>query len=156
MKQKENGIVDRVLAGLRNSNDRELIKVIIRDARDIVIGDKMASRHAQKGTIGMILHESEMLFIKDGIRPDIIINPHALPSRMTVGQLIECVVGKVGALKGSFMDGTLLNDIDLKEVFKTLKGFGYDDHGTGTMYCGFTGKKLKMKIFIGPTYYQSH
>jgi len=112
------------------------------------------SLHAQKSTCGIKLPLSDMPFTKDGMTFDMAINPNAIPSRMTVGQLIECLVGKVAALEGHEIDGTSFvpNDIDqLKEI---LKGYGYNENGFEVMYNGMTGKKMKAMIFIGPTFYQ--
>jgi DNA-directed RNA polymerase II subunit RPB2 len=109
---------------------------------------------SQKGTIGMILDEEDMPFTEDGVCPDIIINPHAIPSRMTIGQLIECVMGKVGALKGKFYDGTPFQDFNYNKLTEELDGLGFQNSGFETLYNGETGEKIKSQIFIGPTYYQ--
>jgi hypothetical protein len=112
------------------------------------------SRAAQKGTIGITLNATDMPFTKDGISPDIIVNPNAIPSRMTMGQLIECLVGKVSALEGHETDGTPYNDIDYEDIKNRLEKFGYERNGYEYLYNGMTGKKMKTQIFIGPTYYQ--
>jgi len=112
------------------------------------------SRHAQKGTIGITLPQSDMPFTKDGISPDIIMNPNALPSRMTIGQLIEPLVGKVGALEGKEMDGTPFRTFDLESMKNILEEHGYHRDAVEYMYNGMTGKKLKSEIYIGPIYYQ--
>jgi DNA-directed RNA polymerase II subunit RPB2 len=109
---------------------------------------------SEKGTIGLTLNQSDMPFTEQGISPDLIINPHCIPKRMTVGQLVECLVGKVAALKGVEADGTPFNDIDIEKVKDELEKLGYERNATEYMYCGFTGQKLKIPIFIGPTYYQ--
>jgi hypothetical protein len=95
-----------------------------------------------------------MPFTEEGITPDLIINPHCIPKRMTVGQLVECLVGKVAAIKGVEADGTSFNEIDLEQVKDELEKLGYERNATEYMYSGLTGQKLKMPIFIGPTYYQ--
>ena len=92
-----------------------------------------------------------MPFASNGIQPDLIVNPNAIPSRMTIGQLLECLFGKAGALKGNFVDGTPFNSIDIESIYEYLKK-GYNEHGYETLYCGMTGK-IQSKIFIGPTYY---
>ena len=94
-----------------------------------------------------------MPFTKDGIQPDLIMNPHAITSRMTIGQLFECVLSKTSALQGKITDATPFNKIDIEQVNEIFKKYGYDDNGLETLYCGMTGKKMKVKIFIGPTYY---
>ena len=112
------------------------------------------SRHGQKGTCGILLPNVDMPCDKYGIRPDVIVNAHAIPSRMTIGQLIECLVGKVGALEGYDMDGTPFEKYDLKQIEEQLIKLGYDPLGYDELYNGMTGEKLKVKIFFGPTFYQ--
>lgn len=112
------------------------------------------SRHGQKGTIGARLHRADMLFSKSGLIPDIIINPNCIPKRMTIGQLIECLLGKVCAIKGVYGDGTPFTKVDLEKINEELVAAGYEEWGNETMYNGMTGRKLETKIFIGPTYYQ--
>jgi DNA-directed RNA polymerase II subunit RPB2 len=111
------------------------------------------SRHAQKGSVGISLPTEDMPFTKDGIQPDIIINPNAIPSRMTIGQLFECVLGKASVLSGHLSDATPFENVDIEEAKKVLKQHGFEEHGNETLYCGFTGKKMESQIFIGPTYY---
>jgi len=111
------------------------------------------SRHGQKGTIGITLPQADMPFSERGISPDLIMNPNAIPSRMTVGQFVECLTGKVGAIKGEEIDGTPFSEIDIAEVKKELESLGYYDDGTEELYNGMSGKKMKVRIFIGPTYY---
>lgn len=112
------------------------------------------SRSGQKGTIGITLPASDMPFTKDGIRPDIIMNPNAIPSRMTIGQLIECLIGKVSAIEGYESDATPFNYPDIEAIKDALEKNGFERNGTEYLYNGFTGKKMKVMIFIGPTYYQ--
>jgi DNA-directed RNA polymerase II subunit RPB2 len=112
------------------------------------------SRHGQKGTMGIGLENIDMPFTKHGIRPDIIMNPNAIPSRMTIGQLWECLLGKIGALKGMNMDGTAFEDYDLETMKNMLEKLGYNKEAEEYLYNGMTGKKIKSMIFIGPTYYQ--
>ena len=107
----------------------------------------------QKGTIGVTLRSEDMPFTKDGIQPDIIINPHCIPSRMTIGQLFECVLAKASALQGKIADATPFNKLEIDDVKEMLKSYGYDENGNETLYCGMTGKEIRVKIFIGPTYY---
>lgn len=94
-----------------------------------------------------------MPFTEEGIVPDVILNPHAIPSRMTISQIIEQLASKVGALSGSFVDGTPFSDYDVMKLPEMLEKLGYNKYGTETMYCGITGKKIESQIFIGPTYY---
>jgi hypothetical protein len=112
------------------------------------------SRHGQKGTMGIGLRSIDMPFTKHGIRPDIIVNPNAIPSRMTIGQLWECLLGKVGALKGKNMDGTAFEDYDINAIKDMLEELGYQRDCEEYLYNGMTGKRIKHMIFIGPTYYQ--
>jgi len=112
------------------------------------------SRHGQKGTIGLTLPQRDMPFTSSGITPDIIMNPNAIPSRMTIGQLLETLFGKAAALEGREFDGTPFGYQNTKIVEDILKKHGYDEHGYETLYNGMTGHKMRRKIFIGPTYYQ--
>lgn len=112
-----------------------------------------SNRHGQKGTLGILLPQKDMPFTEEGIVPDLIMNPHSIPSRMTVAQLIECVASKIAAIKGEFVDGTPFNNYDVTQLPEILEKLGYKPYGTETMYCGITGKKMKSEIFIGPTYY---
>jgi DNA-directed RNA polymerase II subunit RPB2 len=104
--------------------------------------------------MGLPIKASDMMFSNQGISPDIILNPNAIPSRMTIAQLIECLLGKVSAIEGHDADGTPFNDVDIEEVKDRLEKLGYRRDGTEHMYNGMTGQKLKIMIFIGPTYYQ--
>ena len=112
------------------------------------------SRHGQKGICGMVYADDDMPFTEDGMKPDIIVNPHAIPSRMTIAQLIECILSKTCALYGRFADGTPFNGVEIGEIAKDLENAGYNKFGYEQMYSGFTGEPIKAKIFIGPTYYQ--
>jgi len=113
------------------------------------------SRAGQKGTVGLVVPEQDMPFTKDGIRPDIIINPHAIPSRMTIGHLVECITGKAGAIYGGFVDSTAFNNKGSKiKVFgEMLTKVGYHSSGNEILYNGMTGEQLETEIFIGPNYY---
>ncbi len=118
----------------------------------VIIGN--SSRHGQKGTCGNIIPECDMPFTKDGLRPDIIINPHAIPSRMTIAQLKETLLGKVLLELGMFGDGTSFGDLDVKTIIKELQKLGYESYGNEVMYNGLTGEQLETSIFIGPVFYQ--
>jgi hypothetical protein len=118
----------------------------------LIIGN--SSRHGQKGTVGNIIPECDMPFTKDGLRPDIIINPHAIPSRMTIGQLKETLLGKVLLELGMFGDGTSFGNLDVKTIAAELQKLGYESYGNELMYNGLTGEQLETNIYIGPVFYQ--
>jgi DNA-directed RNA polymerase II subunit RPB2 len=132
-----------------------IAKVRIREERLPAIGDKMASRAGQKGTIGLIIPEEDMPFTADGLRPDLIINPHAIPSRMTIGQLVECLFGKACALYGAYGDCTAYatNGSNYSTYGPMLTKMGFHQSGNQILYSGFTGEQLYSEIFVGPTYY---
>jgi len=138
----------------RNGDGYIFCKVKIRTWRKPVIGDKFSSRHGQKGTIGIILDEQDMPFTADGVRPDIIINPHAIPSRMTIGQLKETVLGKVLLQIGMFGDGTSFSGMTVKYICNELLKLGFEQHGNEVMMNGFTGEMIQSSIFMGPAFYQ--
>jgi DNA-directed RNA polymerase II subunit RPB2 len=138
----------------RNGDGYNFGKVTIRTTRKPVIGDKVSSRHGQKGTIGNIIPECDMPFTKDGIRPDIIINPHAIPSRMTIAQLKETLLGKVLLQLGMYGDGTCFGNLDVKTISQVLQNVGYESYGNELLYNGLTGEQLGVNIFIGPVFYQ--
>lgn len=151
----EEGFVDSVNY-LTNPNGYCIIKIVIRTNKTPMIGDKFSSGEGQKGTVGMVYRQEDMPFTASGIVPDIIINPHAMPSRMTINQLIECVTGKIAAVKGKCVDVTPFteNSINAADKFcDELKNLGYQSQGWEPLYSGFTGKMISSKIFIGPTYY---
>lgn len=112
------------------------------------------SKSAQKGSVGMIYDHCDMPFTKDGIVPDIIINPHAIPSRMTMAQLMECIMCKVGCFIGAYGDSTPFTDCTVEDIAKNLEKTGLERYGNEIMYNGRTGEQIKTEIFIGPTYYQ--
>ena len=153
-KKGQLGIVDKSFMTDGEEGSR-IAKVRVREIRIPTIGDKMASRNGQKGTIGLVLKETDMPFTKDGIRPDIIINPHAIPTRMTIGQFVECIMGKACAMHGSFGDCTAFNNKGTKhpEFGELLTKYGYHSSGNEVLYNGMTGEQLETEIFIGPTYY---
>ncbi|MBA42675.1 MAG: hypothetical protein CMF62_01525 [Magnetococcales bacterium] len=148
------GTIDKVYTDIYNGEGYEMVKMRIRSERIPRIGDKVCSRHGQKGTIGLVLPHSDMPFTDEGITPDIIMNPNALPSRMTMGQFLECLFGKVGAIRGHEVDGTPFKHIDVEGMKDVLEGLGYNRDGTEYLYNGMTGQKMKTQIFIGPLYYQ--
>ena len=138
----------------RNGDGYNFCKVRIRIVRKPVIGDKFSSRHGQKGTIGNIIPEADMPCTANGIKPDIIINPHAIPSRMTIGQLKETVLGKVLLQLGLFGDGTSFGGLEVKNICKELQKVGFESKGNEILYNGLTGEQFETPIFIGPAFYQ--
>ena len=137
-----------------NGDGYNFCKVRIRNYRKPVIGDKFSSRHGQKGTIGNIIPEEDMPFTANGLKPDIIINPHAIPSRMTIAQLKETLLGKVLLELGLFGDGTSFGDFEISTIIDKLNELGYESKGNELMYSGLTGEQVTMNIFIGPAFYQ--
>lgn len=148
----EDARVDAVVR-CRNSDGYPSVKIRLCAYRVPEIADKLASTCAQKGTIGIILPESDMPFTADGRKPDLIINPHAIPSRMTIGQLMETLTGKACLHYGTLGDGTPFSHLTATELNKVLLHAGYDPQGDEVMYNGQTGQQLNCKIFMGPTYY---
>ena len=138
----------------RNGEGYNFCKVRLRTIRKPIIGDKFSSRHGQKGTIGNIIPEEDMPYTADGVRPDIIINPHAIPSRMTIAQLKETVLGKTLLQLGLFGDGTSFGKFDVKDICKELQKVGYESRGNELMYNGLTGEQIETSIFLGPVFYQ--
>jgi DNA-directed RNA polymerase beta subunit len=138
----------------RNGDGYNFAKVRVRAVRKPVIGDKFSSRSGQKGTIGNIIPEEDMPFTKDGIRPDIILNPHAIPSRMTIGQLKETILAKVLISLGLFGDGTSFRDLDVDIICEELLKAGYEMHGNELLYNGLTGEQHECTVFTGPVFYQ--
>jgi len=149
----EETYVDEVETG-KNGEGYKFAKVRLRSLRRPVIGDKFSSRSGQKGTIGNIIPEEDMPFTQNGLRPDIILNPHAIPSRMTIAQLKETLLGKVLLHLGLFGDGTSFGDLSIDVIQKELIKFGYECNGNEIMYDGLTGQQLECSIFIGPVFYQ--
>ena len=138
----------------RNGDGYCIAKVRIRTTRKPVIGDKLSSRHGQKGTVGNIIPENDMPFTANGMRPDIIINPHAIPSRMTIGQLKETLLGKVLIQLGLFGDGTSFGELAVDDIRKELIKVGHEAQGNEVLYNGMTGEQIESDIFIGPAFYQ--
>ena len=138
----------------RNGDGYTFCKVRTRTYRVPKIGDKFSSRHGQKGTIGIIMEPEDMPFSALGMRPDIIINPHAIPSRMTIGQLKETLLGKILTTLGLFGDGTSFNQLPISFISKELLKNGFECHGNEVLMNGMTGEQINSSIFMGPTFYQ--
>jgi DNA-directed RNA polymerase II subunit RPB2 len=154
MRNNEVGYVDRIFRN-RNGEGYSLAKVRVRQDRIPEIGDKFSSRHGQKGTVGMILEAEDMPQTASGLIPDIIINPHCIPSRMTIAQLMETLLGKIGAELGCLGDGTPFNAVTLDNMETILRDhLGMEPYGNDVLYNGFTGRQMDTSIFIGPCYYQ--
>ena len=153
IRYSEEGYIDDKYVN-HNSEGYKFCKVKIRSIRIPMIGDKLSSRHGQKGTIGMVYPEEDMPFTKDGIKPDLIINHHAVPSRMTIAQLVECILGKSCSQLGCLGDATAFNRIDIHQISDILESQGFEGKGNEVLYSGFTGDQMHTSIFMGPTFYQ--
>jgi len=153
-KKGQLGFVDKSFITEGEEGTR-IAKVRIREERIPAIGDKMASRAGQKGTLGLIIPEEDMPFTSDGIRPDLIINPHALPSRMTIGQLLESLFGKACTAYGGFGDCTAFKTKGphTKVYGSMLVNAGFHSSGNQVLYNGMTGEQIYSDIYLGPTYY---
>ncbi|HSB56472.1 MAG TPA: DNA-directed RNA polymerase subunit B [Nitrosopumilaceae archaeon] len=153
VRPSENGVVDNVV--MTQSHDGgKMYKIRVRDTRIPEIGDKFASRHGQKGVIGMLVNHEDLPYTADGVVPDVLINPHAFPSRMTVGMFLESVTGKAAALRGTKMDGSAFVGEKLDDVKGVLESAGFKYSGKEVMYDGRTGKAFEAEVFIGVVYYQ--
>jgi DNA-directed RNA polymerase II subunit RPB2 len=153
-KKGQLGTVDKTFI-TDGEQGKRIAKVRVREIRIPNLGDKMASRAGQKGTVGLVIPERDMPFTKDGVKPDLIINPHAIPSRMTIGHLVECIVGKASSMYGGFTDCTAFNNKGSKiKVFgEMLSKVGYHSSGNELLYNGMTGEQIESEIFMGPNYY---
>lgn len=153
LRMNEEGFTDKVYCG-RNSDGFKFAKIRIRSERIPTIGDKFASRCAQKGTCGIVYPREQMPYNEDGVVPDIIMNPHAIPSRMTIGQLLECIMGKASVIMGGMSDCTVFSEINPDKIGDILQMNGFNRYGDEILYNGITGEQIHCQIFFGPTYYQ--
>ncbi|MEM4407906.1 MAG: DNA-directed RNA polymerase subunit B, partial [Candidatus Caldarchaeum sp.] len=149
----ESGTVESIFITI-NADGNKLVKAKVRSTCFAEIGDKFSSRHGQKGVVGMLFPQEDMPYTKDGIVPDLLIDPHAFPSRMTIGQLIESLAGKVGSVKAELVDGTPFIGKSLEELRAELERLGFKSSGREILYSGVTGRALEAEIFIGVVYYQ--
>jgi DNA-directed RNA polymerase II subunit RPB2 len=138
----------------KNADGYPFVKVRVVSERFPQIGDKFSSRHGQKGTVGMILDECDMPFTSSGLRPDIIMNPHAVPSRMTIAQLLETMYGRIGTRRGTVGDGTPYSHLKMEELREHMTALGLHPYGNEIMYNGMTGEQMEVEIFVGSTFYQ--
>ena len=153
-KKGQLGYVDKAYI-TNDVEGKRIAKIRIREQRIPAMGDKFCSRCGQKGTIGTVIPEKDMPFTKDGVKPDIIINPHAIPSRMTIGQLVETIMSKLGLQLGKFMDATpfTTEKNKIEKIGEMLTDYGMHSSGNEYLYNGMTGEQIEYSIFMGPTYY---
>ncbi|KAK4538670.1 hypothetical protein CDCA_CDCA19G4695 [Cyanidium caldarium] len=153
MKRTEQGVTDKVMVCTGESGTR-MVKIRIRTELVPQVGDKFASRHGQKGTIGLCMPEEDLPFDADGVKPDIIMNPHAVPSRMTIAHLIEALLGKVCALSGAEGDATAFTPVTVDAIGAQLVQYGFDPRGWTQLCNGQSGQPMQAAIFMGINYYQ--
>ena len=149
----EAAIVDRVMV-TSTAADHTIVKVSMRQTRRPELGDKFSSRHGQKGVVGLIVDQADMPFTPEGIVPDMIMNPHGFPSRMTVGKMIELIGGKAGVLDGYRRYGTAFGGDSATSISQALVAHGYHYGGKEMLTSGITGEPLRSYVFFGPVYYQ--
>ena len=153
VRPSETGVVDTIIL-TQSAEGGKMFKVRIRDFRSPEIGDKFASRHGQKGVVGLLAKAEDLPYTADGISPDVLINPHAFPSRMTVGMMMESITGKAAAIRGRKVDASAFVGEKVDEVKGVLEDAGFKYSGKEIMYDGRTGKQFPVEVFIGVVYYQ--
>ena len=153
VRPSEIGVVDTIVLTQANEGGK-MYKVRIRDMRPPEIGDKFASRHGQKGVVGILAKAEDLPYTADGISPDVLINPHAFPSRMTVGMMMESITGKAAAIRGKKVDASAFVGEKMEDVKGVMKDAGFEYSGKEIMYDGKTGKQFPVEVFIGVVYYQ--
>ena len=152
IRQEEKGIID-VIFITEDGQGNKVVKVKTRDPRIPEPGDKFATSHGQKGVIGVLISENDIPFSSRGVKPDILFNPHSIPSRMTVGYLIELLAGKVGCLHGRIIDGTGFSGQRIEDLEEQLSELGFRNDGKETVYNPINGDMMKLKIYVGNMYY---
>jgi len=153
VRPSETGVIDTVVMTQSNEGGK-MYKIRARDMRTPEIGDKFASRHGQKGILGILARAEDLPYTAEGISPDVLINPHAFPSRMTVGMMMESICGKAGALRGKQFDGSAFVGEKIDEVKPVMDAAGFKYSGKEIMYDGRTGQSFPVEVFIGVVYYQ--
>jgi len=153
VRPSETGTVDTIVM-TQASDGGKLYKIRVRDMRIPEIGDKFASRHGQKGVLGILAKNEDLPYTEQGITPDVLINPHAFPSRMTVGMMMESITGKAAALRGEKFDGSAFVGEKIDNVHEILEKSGFKYSGKEKMYDGRTGKSFEVDVFLGVVYYQ--
>ena len=153
VRPSETGVIDTVVMTQSNEGGK-MYKIRARDMRIPEIGDKFASRHGQKGVLGILAKAEDLPYTAEGISPDVLINPHAFPSRMTVGMMMESICGKAGALRGKQFDGSAFVGEKIDEVKPVMDAAGFKYSGKEIMYDGRTGQSFPVEVFIGVVYYQ--
>ena len=153
VRPSETGVVDTVVM-TQSDEGGKMYKIRVRDMRIPEIGDKFASRHGQKGVLGILAKNEDLPYTADGVTPDVLINPHAFPSRMTVGMFMESITGKAAALRGRQFDGSAFVGEKLDDVKEIMDQTGFKYSGKEIMYDGRTGKSFPVEVFIGVVYYQ--
>ena len=153
LKANESGFIDNIYTE-RNADGFRFVKIKTRTPRIPAIGDKFSSRCGQKGTVGISYPREHMPYNKDGISPDIVMNPHAIPSRMTIGQIMECIMGKASTHLGGYSDCSPFTELTEDQVGDVLLEHGFNFTGDEVLYSGVDGQQMNVKVYMGPTYYQ--